>query len=100
MSPILAFATPSGPSLAAAHWPILTPASKLSVAKVILAASGGSVEVSMAMTTTPASRALMIAGVTSLLEGAIRIVVAPRAMAFSIQAVCPSGSGSTAPEQV
>ena len=50
--PILAFAA-SSPILAAAHWPMSRPASKLSVAKVMSTASGGSVAVSSAMTTTP-----------------------------------------------
>ncbi len=54
----------------------------------------GSVLVSSAMTIRPASRAASMAGVTPALDGAMRMVVAPRETAFSMQAVCPSGSGS------
>ena len=50
------------PSVALAHWPISSPALKLSVAKVASAASIGSSGVSSAMTRMPASRAFLTVG--------------------------------------
>ena len=79
-----ASAAPS-PSLAAAHWPISSPARKLSVAKVASAASIGSSGVSRAMTSSPASRARLIGSTMALVsEAVIRMPLAPEAMQVSI----------------
>ena len=50
------------PSVAFAHWPISSPALKLSVAKLASAAVGGSSGVSSVMTRMPASRAFLTVG--------------------------------------
>ena len=68
----------------AAHWPISSPALKLSVAKVMSTVSAGSGGVSRAMTYRPASRAFLIAELTPGPLGVIRMPLSPVAMAFSI----------------
>ena len=79
-----ASAAPS-PRLLAAHWPTSSPARKLSVAKVALAAEAGSSAVSSAMTIRPASRACLTAGtMPEVSEGVIRMPLAPSAMQVSI----------------
>jgi len=70
-------------SWAAVHWPMSLPASKLSVAKVMSTVSGGSGGVSRAMTVRPASRAFLMAGLTSGPLGVIRIPLSPFETAFS-----------------
>ncbi len=75
--PILALAA-SSPRLAAAHWPISSPARKLSVAKVASAASIGSSGVSSAMTRRPASRAWVTAPTMDEVSEAVsRMPLAP-----------------------
>ena len=82
-SAILAFAA-SSPNVAAAHWPINSPALKLSVAKVASAASIGSSGVSRAITRIPASLACFTTGTMALVsEALIDIPVAREAMQVS-----------------
>ena len=69
---------------AAAHFPISSPALKLSVAKVMSTVSGGSGGVSSAMTYRPASRACVMAGLTPSVAGVIKMPESPRAMAASM----------------
>ena len=83
---ILAFAA-SIPIFAFAHWPIRTPARKLSVANVASAASAGSKGVSSAITRRPASRARRTVSASAPgSDGVIRIPFAPAATRLSIAA--------------
>ncbi len=94
---IFAFSA-SAPSFARAHWPISSPALKLSVAKVASAASIGSSGVSSAITRIPASRACCSGPVIALVsEAAMRMPFAPSAMQVSIAATWLSWSPSTLP---
>ena len=68
-------------SVAAAHLPISLPALKLSVAKVMSTVSAGSGGVSRAMTYRPASRAFLMAALTPVVVGVIRMPLSPRATA-------------------
>ena len=71
--------------MAAAHWPINSPARKLSVANVASAASIGSSGVSRAITISPASRASSIVGTIATVSlGVIMNPAAPAAMRSSI----------------
>ena len=86
------------PSVLAAHWPISSPALKLSVAKVASAALIGSSGVSSAITRMPASRAFSMVGTIALVSlGVIRMPLAPAAIRLSIAATWPSLSPSTLP---
>ncbi|CAB5074456.1 unannotated protein [freshwater metagenome] len=71
-------------SFAAVHLPIKRPASQLSVAKVMSTMSAGSGGVSRAITNRPASRALVIAELTSVDTGTIKIPACFAEIAFSI----------------
>ena len=87
-----------GPSLALAHWPISTPAWKLSVAKVASTAFGGSVGVSSATTSMPACLALSISGTMAFESlGVIRMPLAPAEIRFSIAWTWASLSPSSLP---
>ena len=69
---------------ALAHWPMSSPAFRLSVANSASTALCGSVGVSSAITVTPASRAFLMAGTTALESaGTIRMPFAPRVVMFS-----------------
>ena len=74
------------PAIAAlAYCPIKTPALKLSVANSASVALGGSVGVSRAITSTPASRAFLMAGTIAFVSlGVIRIALAPPLTMFSM----------------
>ena len=87
------------PAIAAfAYWPISTPALKLSVANSASVASCGSVGVSSAITSTPASRAFLMAGTIALVSlGVIRIALAPAVTMFSIAVTWPALSPSNLP---
>ena len=71
----------------AAHLPSSWPASRLSVAKVMSTVSAGSGGVSSAMTYRPASRAFLIAALTPVDIGVIRMPLSPRAMASSMAVI-------------
>ncbi|MCD6059568.1 MAG: hypothetical protein K0Q89_3098, partial [Thermomicrobiales bacterium] len=91
----------SSPMTALAYWPIKTPALKLSVAKRASVASIGSVGVSRAMTSTPASRAFWMAGTIALVSpGVTKIPCAPAVTMFSMAAVWAALSASNAPDAV
>ena len=84
----------------AAHWPISSPALKLSVAKVMSTVSGGFGGVSSAITYRPACRAASIAGFTPSVAGVIKIPWSPRATAASIAAIWVVSSPSSLPAAV
>ena len=94
--PILASFAAS-PIFALAHFPINSPASKLSVANVISCASGSAMGVSSAITRIPAARAFFKAGITESFDAVINIPFAPEAMQFSIAVICGPASPSTFP---
>ena len=85
-------------SWAAAHWPSSLPALKLSVANVMSTVLAGSGGVSRAITYSPASRAFLIAELTPVLIGVMRMPLSPRAMASSIAVIWPWSSPSCLPE--
>ena len=74
------------PAIAAlAYCPIKTPALKLSVANSASVALCGSVGVSSAITSTPASRAFLMAGTIAFVSlGVMRIALAPPLTMFSM----------------
>src|SRR5512133_945568 len=86
---------------AAAYLPISSPATKLLVAKSASEASWGCSGESRAMTSTPASRAFLIAGMMALASlGVIRMPFTPALTIFSIAVTWPSLSPSKAPAAV
>ena len=90
--------SPEASNCAAAHWPMSSPALKLSVAKVASAASAGSSGVSRAMTRMPASRAFSMLGTIAWESlGVMRMPLAPAEMRFSMASTWPSLSPSWAP---
>ena len=85
----------------AAHWPISSPALRLSVAKVASAALGGSSGVSSAITRIPALRARSIDGTIALVSfGVIRIALAPAFIKRSIASTWPVLSPSYLPARL
>ena len=92
------FADSGSSIVAAAHWPISSPALKLSVANVASAASIGSSGVSRAITTSPASRASSIVGTIATVSlGVIMNPAAPAEMRSSIAVDLASLSPSNSP---
>ena len=87
-------------SCAAVHFPIASPAAKLSVAKVMSTVSAGSGGVSSAMTYRPCWRALFSAVLMPGPFGVIRMPWSPRAMASSIAAIWVCSSPSSLPAAV
>ena len=86
------------PSVAFAHWPINSPALKLSVAKLASAAVTGSSGVSSVITRMPALRAFLTVGTIAVeLLGTSRMPLAPAAISASMAATWPSLSPSTLP---
>src|SRR4051794_21625177 len=96
MSAILAVVAAS-PSVPLAHSPMSVPASKLSVANVACAASGGFSGVSSAMTSSPASSAAFRAGTTASPLAVIKMPLAPAETAFSTAAIWESTSAEDVP---
>ena len=90
------------PAIAAlAYWPINTPALKLSVANSASVALCGSVGVSRAITSTPASRAFLMAGTIAFVSlGVMRIALAPPLTMFSMAVTWLALSPSNLPAAV